>query len=171
MKVGFYLESKKLKKFNWEDIANDTVALSGTTGQAFRLIYNLEKKTNWEINLIDSAPIPDFGKIRTFVAEDFSTGVDQAIENCCDVLVFTLSPIYREEDLEVMKKANAANLKLIVWSKNQIHVPYLKLFHELDSVMRIAGPSAVMMNWYRHKKAFKKMTYMHNALYFNVSSI
>ncbi|WP_071341156.1 glycosyltransferase family 4 protein [Maribacter sp. 1_2014MBL_MicDiv] len=167
MKVTFYLESKKLKRFNWEDIKNDTVALAGTTGQAFRLIYNLQKKTEWEINLIDTASIPNYGNVKTFQCENFEQGIQIAKENKTDVLIFTLSPIFREEDLRIMKVANDANLKMIIWSKNQMHESYLKLFNELSSIKVIAGPSAVMMNWYRHKKAFKKMTFMHNALYFN----
>ncbi|MEO9894569.1 glycosyltransferase family 4 protein [Aurantibacter sp.] len=167
MKVGFYLESKKLKSFTWEDMENNSIGLPGTTSQAFRLIYNIEKKTNWEINLFDTGTMPDYGKIKAFTVDDFNSGVESAIKNQCEVLIIIISPNHRDEDALVFKKANDANLKLIVWSHNQISEINLKLFHQLKMVKRIVGPSAIMMNWYRHKKAFSKMTFVHNALYFD----
>ena len=165
MHVGFYLNTNHLSDWDWADILQGDVPLSGTDGQTFRLAHELTRRTSVQVTLLTTTmgTSSSATKVDQVQVEDFVDAVRYADTHRFDVLVFTNAN--KPDVIEGLHVAEQVQQLCIAWCHTGPWSPTMwRLYAEIDAVQRVICMTHPHANLFRDRSIFDKIEVVYNGI-------
>ena len=164
MHVGFYHDTTHLNEWDWEEVLNGRVPLSGTDGQMFRIVHELAKRSSIECTLVTTCAgtTPSATGASQVAVDDFVGAVRHAHSHQFEVLVFV--NIHSPDVIEGLSVADRRQQACIAWCQNGPWRPMSTLYAETDAVRRVVCVTRPHADIFRDKSVFEKIEVVHNGV-------
>ena len=162
MHVGFYLDTTHLGAWDWTDVLQDAVPLSGTDGSVLRIAHELAAASPLTVTLF--APTLGTSPASTPAAQVAVDGLPDAVNWACarglDVLVLLHAP--GDALAAGLQQAERRGLPCIAWCQNGPSRRWADRYTASPAVRRVLCVSHAHADTYRDKPVFDKIAVIYN---------
>lgn len=162
MKIGFYLNLRHSRRWDWDEFISGDIGLSGTDSQTLQLVYNFAVNGHEVFFFSSQAAKTPIERLKHIQVNALETAVIQAKKAELDLLVFCNR--HDQETITGARKCETVNQPCVVWDHNGPWPEMADLFSSLKSVRRVVCVSVAQTDNVRDYPVFNKIDFVHNGI-------